>query len=593
MCCVGDFLERLKQRKLVQWALAYGAGAWVLLQVLGLMVDSYEWPHGIMRVAFVLVVSGFLITIVLAWYHGERGEQRLTRNELLLLMVLLILGGSLLWHTAHAPQSVQTRAVPMAAALAPIPTIEKDPSIAVLPFVNMSSDKEQEYFSDGISEELLNLLAKVPKLRVIARTSSFSFKGKEVAIPDIARALNVAAILEGSVRKSGDTVRITVQLIRAGDSSHLWSETYDRKLDDIFKVQDEIAGTVVVQLKIKLLGAAPTSKVIDPKAYALYLQAREVSRQNSAMAYEQSISLYQQALALDPDYAAAWVGLAGNYSAQVYQYVRPAGEAIPLARAAIAKALAIDPDYAPAHAQLGWIAIFYDRDLAAAARHLEQALALDPSNTDVLTTAASLARRLGRFEQSISISQYLLARDPVNAAGYDDLGFAYYYAGHQGDTVAAWRTVLRLSPSYAGEHGNLAWVFVVQGDPEAAMAEAQRETDVQFRWQALAVAHFALGQKAESNAILADAIKRYRTTSAINIAAVYAFRGEADQTFEWLDKALQNHEPDIGAVPALPYFAKLKSDPRWLPFLRKAGVAPEQLAKIDFKVTLPDQGAPK
>lgn len=238
-------------------------------------------------------------------------------------------------------------------------------------------------------------------------------------------------------------------------------------------------------------------------------------------------------------------------------------------------------------------AIFYDRDLAAAARHLEQALALDPSNTDVLTTAASLVRRLGRFEQSISISQYLLARDPVNAAGYDDLGFAYYYAGHQGDTVAAWRTVLRLSPSYAGEHGNLAWVFVVQGDPEAGMAEAQQETDAQFRWQALAVAHFALGQKAESNAILADAIKRYRTTSAINIAAVYAFRGDADQTFEWLDKALQNHEPDIGAVPALPYFAKLKSDSRWLPFLRKAGVAPEQLAKIDFKVTLPDQGAPK
>jgi TolB-like protein/Tfp pilus assembly protein PilF len=580
----------------VQWALAYAAGAWAVLQALSLLISAYHWPDALLRIAIVAAAIGFLVTLVLAWYHSERGAQRLSRNEMLLLAILIALAGGLLWRTVHEPQPASSLAAadPVSGgSLTAIPDITNDPSIAVLPFVNMSSDKEQEYFSDGISEELLNLLAKVPKLRVIARTSSFSFKGKEAAIPEIARALNVAAILEGSVRKSGDTVRITVQLIRASDSTHLWSETYDRQLNDIFKVQDEIAATVVAQLKIKLLGAAPTSKVIDPKAYALFLQAREVSRQNSTLAYEQSISLYQQALAIDPDYAAAWVGLAGTYSSQVYQYVRPAGEAIPLARTAIAKALAIDPDFAPAYAQISWIEIFYDRDLAAAARHLERALALDPSNTDVLTTAASLARRLGRFEQSISISEYLLARDPVNAAGYDDLGFAYFYAGRQNDGVAAFRTVLRLSPSYAGEHANLGWVFLIQGDAKAGMSEAQLETDPQFKLFVLAVAHFALGQKAQSDAILADAIKRYRTTSAINIAAVYAFRGEADQTFEWLDKALQNHEPDIGAVPALTYFAKLKSDPRWLPFLRKASVAPEQLAKIEFKVTLPDQGAPQ
>ena len=328
-----SLIAELKRRKLAQWTLGYAAGAWAVLQALSLLIGAYHWPDAVLRIAIVVVAAGFFVTLVLAWYHGERGAQRLSRNEMLLLAILIALGGGLLWRTVHEPQpapSLAAAAPVSGASLTAIPEIANDPSIAVLPFVNMSSDKEQEYFSDGISEELLNLLAKVPKLRVIARTSSFSFKGKEVAIPDIARALNVAAILEGSVRKSGDTVRITVQLIRASDSSRLWSETYDRKLDDIFKVQDEIAATVVVQLKIKLLGAAPTSKVIDPKAYALFLQAREVSRQNSAMAYEQSISLYQQALALDPDYAAAWVGLAGNYSAQVYQYVRPAGEAIPL-----------------------------------------------------------------------------------------------------------------------------------------------------------------------------------------------------------------------------------------------------------------------
>ena len=186
-------------------------------------------------------------------------------------------------------------------------------SIAVLPFVNMSADKEQEYFADGISEELLNLLAQVPELRVIARTSSFSFKGKDVDIAEIARRLNVANVLEGSVRKSGDTLRITAQLVRASDSSHLWSQTYDRQMTDVFKVQDEIAAAVVDELKIKLLGAPPTSKVTNPTAYTLYLQARELRRQAIPESFEHSAALLQQALAIDPAYTVAWAGLGATY----------------------------------------------------------------------------------------------------------------------------------------------------------------------------------------------------------------------------------------------------------------------------------------
>ena len=188
-----------------------------------------------------------------------------------------------------------------------------DKSIAVLPFEDMSQEKNQEYMSDGIAEELLNLLAKIPELRVIARTSSFAFKDQEVDIADIAKKLNVAHVLEGSIRKSGNTIRITTQLIRTSDSTHLWSETYDRPLDDIFAVQDEIAGAVVEQLKIKLLGAAPKAKPVDPKAYALYLQGRQFERQGTVASYEQAIALYQQALAIDPGYAEAWSGLAATY----------------------------------------------------------------------------------------------------------------------------------------------------------------------------------------------------------------------------------------------------------------------------------------
>ena len=253
--------------------------------------------------------------------------------------------------------------------------------------------KDQEYFSDGIAEELLNLLAKIPQLRVISRSSAFSYKGKDLKLPQVAEELNVAHILEGSVRKAGNQVRITAQLIEARSDTHLWSETYDRSLDNIFAVQDEIAAAVVAQLKLKLLGAAPKAKPTDPKAYALYLQARQLGRQYTPEGFERAIALYQQALAIDPNDAAAWDGLAAIYGTQAAMGLRPIDEGHRLARDAVAKALAIDPDYAPAHATLGGIAQEYDGDLAAAARHLERALALEPNNTGIIGNAAVLARR--------------------------------------------------------------------------------------------------------------------------------------------------------------------------------------------------------
>jgi TolB-like protein len=213
-----------------------------------------------------------------------------------------------------------------------------DKSIAVLPFVNMSSDKDQEFFSDGISEELLNVLAKVPQLQVAARTSSFSFKGKPVEIPEIARQLHVANVLEGSVRKSGDQVRITAQLIRAAEGYHLWSETYDRKLDDIFKIQDEIAGEVVKQLKVTLLGAAPTVRQTDPRAYELYLQAVQLGRQATPEAYRQSDALFKQVLEIDPSYAPAWAELGSNFVNKINEGLLPASEGYARGREAEEKA---------------------------------------------------------------------------------------------------------------------------------------------------------------------------------------------------------------------------------------------------------------
>ena len=591
-----SFFAELRRRNVYRAAVLYAAGAWLAVQVATQVFPFFHIAEWIVRWIVIAAIIGFPFWLAFAWYYeftpeGIKRESEIDPADstaahtgkkldrwiigILALAVVLLLTNTFVWHKG-AGLNAETDGTPIA-----------EHSIAVLPFVNMSDEKANEYFSDGISEELLNLLAKIPQLQVTARTSSFSFKGKEVAIPEIARTLHVAHVLEGSVRKAGNSVRITAQLIKAGTDTHLWSQTYDRKLDDIFKVQDEIAAAVVEQLKIKLLGAAPTAKPVDGQAYALFLQARAVERQGSADAFAQAIALYQQAVALDASDAAAWTGLAEVYCLQEYQYQRPAAEATQLARVAIEHALASDPGYAPAHAQLGWIAIFLDRDLAAAARHLEHALSLDPGNTDVLGIAAILARRLGRFEQAVAIGRHLLAHDPVSPTGWDDLGYALLYAGHRDEAIAAFRKVLQLSPNFAGEHWNIAALLAQEGDAGTAMADAQQETDPQFRLYALTAAHFAIGEKAKSDALFAEAIERYGATSAYSIGLLAALRGETDLSFEWLDKALQHGEPDLGAVPAYPTFIGLHGDPRWLPYLRRIGYAPEQLENIEFRVTLP------
>ena len=574
---------RLTRRKVVQWGIAYAAGAWGLLQGLAYVGTAFHWPAQLQRIAILAFVVGLPIVLVLAWYHGDRREQRVSRTELAILTLLFLVGGGIFWRYERASETTSVTVPPPPTAVA----VATDHSIAVLPFVNMSSDKEQEYFSDGLSEELLNLLAQVPQLRVIARTSSFSFKGKEADIAEIARKLNVAHVLEGSVRKSGNTLRITAQLIRTSDSSHLWSQTYDRQLTDVFKVQDEIAAAVVSELKITLLGNAPKAKAADPRAYALFLQAREVYRKSTPAAMERAIALYNQALAIDPTYAPAWVGLADVYVFQVNNGLKLADEGIQLAREATEKALALDPEYALAHAELGWIAVFYDRDLAAAARHIERALALDPANLDVIFVAALLARRLGRLDQAIALGQYQVTRDPVNTEAHDELANTYRYAGSLDEALAEMRTVLSLNPGFVNQHELLGEVLLQKGDARAALTEMQREANEPDRLAGLSMAYYALGQKAESDAALADVIKKYEKTSAYTIASALAFTGQADRSFAWLDKALRYHDPALGSLPVYPMFANVHSDPRWLPFLRRLGMAPEQLAAIRFDVTVP------
>jgi TolB-like protein/tetratricopeptide (TPR) repeat protein len=583
---------RLTRRKVVQWGIAYVAGAWGLLQGIGFVADAFNWPAATKQVATLLLLIGLPIVLVLAWYHGDRGEQRIRRTELAIISLLFLMGGGILWlyDRASEPPAVAGATARPADSLVTAPERTDSPhekSIAVLPFVNMSPDKNQEYFADGISEELLNLLAQVPELRVIARTSSFSFKGKDVDIAEIARKLNVANLLEGSVRTSGDTVRITAKLVRAADSAHLWSQTYDRSMSDVFKVQDEIAANVVAQLKIKLLGAAPRLRVTDPRAYALFLQAREVMREYNAEAIEQAIVLYQQALAIDPRFAPAWTGLADAYFSQVDLGLATTDQGLPLAREAINQALANDPTYASVYARLAMIDGIIEGDLAAAARHVEQGLAWDPANLDLISSAGRIAGSLGRQDEAIALVEYLVGRDPLNVMGHDGLAHAYRSAGRLNEALAEFRTVLKLSPGFGSKQYFLGEVLLLKGDAKAALAEIQQEPVEGYRLLGLSMAYHALGRKAESDATLDELIRKHEPTMAFNIAYALAWRGEADRAFEWLDKAVKYRDAGLVLIAHHPMLEKLHSDPRWLPLLRRLGKAPEQLAAIKFDVNVP------
>jgi TolB-like protein len=507
------------------------------------------------------------------------------RKRILLMAALAVVAVALA--ALYVPKFWQAHHSPPEQAANATTSIVSDKSIAVLPFVNMSSDKEQEYFSDGLSEELLNLLTKIPQLQVVARTSSFYYKGKEVKLAEMARELHVAHLLEGSVRKSGSRVRITAQLIRAADGYHQWSETYDRTLNDVFAVQEEIAAAVVTQLQVTLLGAAPKVHKTSPEAYAEFLQARQLDRQYTHQGLEQSAALYQQALAIDPAYAAAWAGLADNYRNQVTEGFLNSDEGFPLARTATNRALAIDSDNALAHASLGWIALLYDGDLAAGARHFEHALALAPGDPDFMLGAAWLAQTLGRMDNAIDITAHANARDPMNPNGHLNACFTYFYARRLDEAIASCRTALALSPDLLSAQYPIGMALLLKGDRETALVAIQQEPSEPYRLTGLAMVYHALGRRAESDAALAELIRKYEKSWSAGIAGVLAFRGEADRAFESLDKAVAIHDTGVPTFPIQPESANLHDDPRWLPFLRKLGQTPELLAAIKFEVKLP------
>lgn len=444
------------------------------------------------------------------------------------------------------------------------------PSIAVLPFVNMSNDKEQEYFSDGLAEELLNELAKIPGLHVTARTSSFQFKGKNEDLRVIAKKLNVANILEGSVRKEGKHVRITAQLINATDGFHLWSQTYDKELNDVFAVQDEIARNVSEALKVQLLGQKTfKEQSTNVDAYNAYLQGRYFNDRLTTEDLQKAINYYQKAIEIDPKFASAWTGLARAHRLQANRGELPRDEGYKKARKEVEKAFSLNENLAAAHAEMGWIKRSYDWDWNGAESSFQRALELEPGNSTIIRGAAVLSGTLGRFEEAIEMNERALALDPLSPLIYNNLGLVTYYSGRYDKSVGLFKKALELNSELPEIRVYLARVYLFQSRYTDALDEIAKEKSPRWQSYGYALTYHAMGKKQQSDKALAELIEKYQDHSAFQITQVHAFRGETDEAFRWLDRAYSQRESDVAYVKGDPLLKNIMNDPRYAVFLKK------------------------
>lgn len=454
------------------------------------------------------------------------------------------------------------------AATAAIP----EKSLAVLPFVDMSEHKDQEYFSDGLSEELIDMLAKVPDLKVPARTSSFYFKGKQTTIAEIAKALGVTHVLEGSVRKSGNKLRVTAQLIRVDNGYHVWSETFDRQLDDVFKIQDDIAGAVVSSLKSSLVGEMPTSTVTrNTEAYTLYLRARALDNNDESIEQLHIAADYlRKAVALDPAFVDAWTQLVLILCHQVRWFdVQPHTVSLEAHRA-IERVLTLGPETAHAHAAMAQIHMALDKDVRSAAADFARAHELDPADADNTRRLGDITTSLtGDVERAIALYLRAIELDPVNFRNYWAVADCYSDLGRFSDAEAAYRKTLELEPATSGIHGAFAFDLAQLGRESEALAEIQKEAGEPEQRFARAWVFTALGRKTESAAELAAIEQRYAVAAPFRIAELLAYRGDVDQAFVWLDRArVGNPEALLSNLKSDFAFRRIRTDPRFKVLLR-------------------------
>ncbi len=449
-------------------------------------------------------------------------------------------------------------------------------SVAVLPFVNLSGDKEQEYFSDGLTEELLNSLAEIEGLQVAARTSAFSFKGQDNDIGTIARKLNVGAVLEGSVRRSAHTVRVTAQLINTVTGFHLWSKTYDRDLGDVLKLQTEIATAVAGALKVTLLGDVAAKVALGgtdvPAAFDAYLRAAKAyTSRRGRDEIPAAIAAYTEAMRLDPHYALAVAGRSLALSTYAEEAVSTAEvrEGFEKARADAHQALALAPDLAEAHLALATVQDLADLDFARANESYERALALAPGNAQVLRSSASFAAAMGHFEAALAAARRAVVLDPLARGSHGVLGGVLYSMRRYPEAVSAYTEAIRLEPGFQGSYGSLGLTYYALGELERARATCATTPEWWFSQQCLAVAYHRSGRQADAAAKLAKLQATQSDAAAYQYATIYAEWGQPPKALEWLETALRLRDPGLENLKTDPLVDSLRKEPRFQAVLRE------------------------
>ena len=444
-------------------------------------------------------------------------------------------------------------------------------SVAVLAFANLSSDRDNEYFSDGISEKLLNVLAKVAHLKVTARTSAFHFKGKDTPIPEIARQLGVAYVVEGSVRKMGNRVRITAQLINAADGFHLWSENFDRELQDIFAVQDEIAGLIAQNLQLTLqTKSRPRS--VNPDAYELLLKGWAIFKRGVPADYPLGIRCVNDSLAIDPDSAAAWGALAVGYIVAFAQAVHgwlPRKEILRLARQAADRATELDPEQPRGHRARCMIAYLADWDWAEADASMQRVLALTPGDSESPGIMAGLDLTAGRVAHGLEQAHQAVLLDPLNFISTYQLMKALWHSGDYAQMEIEAKRLIAIHPGSPYGYTFLSYSLLLRGRADEAVQAAEQVPSDAYRLTSLALARYAQGKTQEADAALAELMNRFGTTGAYQVAEVYAFRNDLDRAFDWLEAAYRERDSGLTLITNDPFFANVRGDARWTAFMKK------------------------
>ena len=537
-----------------------------------------------------------LFRIILPWEKGAESPAKRTSKKSPLLvpaaiLVILALLAGWWWMQRKNQPSVGAHAVPAA------PTNTPDQkSVAVLPFVNLSDDKGSEYFSDGVSEELLTVLQKIPGMHVAARTSAFSFKGKNAPAQEIGQKLGVAHLVEGSVRKAGDTVRIAARLTRAETGEELWSENFTRDLKDVFAVQTELAETIVAQVRDRLTGSAADSAdkqkiqaevqaaekggTKNVEAHEFYLQGRFYENRHSEKSAREALAAYQHAVALDHGFALAWAGVAQT-NLWLAAFSTEGGQKgfdahLASARDAVARALSIEPDLPNGLLARATIETNFDFKWNAAAQTVSKALALAPADPNIVIAAANLEIARGNMDRAIELYRKAVELDPVSAQARTFLAFNLAATKRFAEARAEFPRVVELNPATPWAHAGLGLSYLLENKFEEAATAAQADEGEWCRLLIVSCARWAQNRVTESDAALAQLTANKSETAAYQIAEVYAYRGEKDRAFEWLERARRQRDPGLPSLRKDPLLTNLHGDPRWNAFLRTMGLVDDQ-----------------